>query len=220
MSETEAHKLLKQQAKCIFKKQGFEDDVIQEEYRNGQRIPDITVGNILFEGGDIDIEKFIEYKKEGKKLIYQPYLTSLSKNEGKKLKYVCITIDSFFKNLGFEESGMYSYTLGCLRVSTWGEYQKYKYPYIEDISIYLNDKLIISRHVPNFMELTSFLKSLFYELQKAISKTEIEIIKKSISRQCYFMTERLKREAKDFCVTKNTNFEIFTRSINRIGEDK
>lgn len=213
MTESKAHKLLKQQAVRGFRKQGFKNKEICVEDNNGRRIPDVTVGNIFFEGGNIDIEKFIEYKEEGKKLVYQPYLLSLSKNKGKKLKYVCMAIDEFCKNVGFKESGSYSYKLGCLRISMWAIYQKYRYPRIESIKVYLADELIISKAVPDFMQIHSFLNDLFSELTTFISEEGVNLINESVTQECESRTRELETEARNFCNLERNNFETFAKSI-------
>lgn len=218
MSESEAHKILKERAKREFKKQGFKTKEIHVEDNTGSRIPDIRVGDTFFEGGNIDVEKFIEYKEEGKKLVYQPYLSSLSKNKGKKLKYVCMAIDEFCKNMGFIESGSYSYRLGCLRISMWAVYQKYRYPKIETFKIYLSNELLISKTVPDFMQIRSFLNNLFYEFTAAISEREINAIRNSIHQECQNKREELKQEAQTFCDLKNNQLMILTKSISEEKE--
>ena len=213
LGETEAHKLLKKRAFREFKKRGFKSKEICVEDHKGGRIPDIAAGNIVFEGGNIDIKKFIEYKEEGKKLVYQPFISSISKNKGKKLKYVCTSIDEFCRRLGFVESGSYTYKLGCLRISMWAVYQKYRYPKIESIKIFLSDNLIISRNVPDFMQIGSFLNNLFFELTEFVSEEKINQIKESVDKECKDKIRVLEQEAHYFCDLRRSSFEDFEKIV-------
>jgi len=205
--------LLKQQAIRGFKKQGFKKEEIHIEEYDGIRIPDIAAGNVYFEGGSIDIEKFIEYKERGKKLIYQPYLTSLSENTGKRLKYICTAIDRFCKQMGFIKSGLYSYKLGCLDISMWAIYQKHRYPRIENIKVYLAGELIILKTVPDFMQIDSFLNCLFSELMTFLTEEKITLVKESINQECKNKTGELKIEAQEYCDMRRKHFGVFVKNI-------
>ena len=100
MVESNAHKLLKQQAVCILKEKGFSEKEMFEEYRFNDMIVDyvgIKAGlRVAIECGDLNgtfgDEKIDRLKKDFDVVIHMPYLKKGKCNKGYFLNRVLIAV--------------------------------------------------------------------------------------------------------------------------------